>query len=127
MKLNSDFRTRIMKKYFKNETWRKIIRTINKNAALEENATKLFFVREFTTISRESDSYMILNMRSVFTFNQNQKKSRSVESISSFNSIHDRQNDMNLIYHVNKSTEEKRLCISSKCVANILVVAHERK
>jgi hypothetical protein len=28
---------------------------------------------------------------------------------------------------VNRSTEEKRLCISSECVSNILVIAHERK
>ncbi len=53
------------------------------------------------------------------TSNQNQKKSRFVESISSSNSIHDRQNDMNLIYHVNKSIEEKRFCIKASTVNEI--------
>ncbi len=55
MKLNSEFRARIIEKYFKNDTWRRIIRTIDENAALKENAAKLFFVRESATMFRESD------------------------------------------------------------------------
>lgn len=65
-------------------------------------------------------------MGPVSTSNQNQEEPRSVESISPSNPIHDRQNDMDLIYHVNRSTEEKRLCISPECVADILAFAHGR-
>jgi hypothetical protein len=79
--------------------------------------------------------------KQVFLFNEIQKNSRSSKAVSSFNEIHENskslkslsrsnenqnnQHDKNFIYHVNKSTEEKRLCISSECVADILVVAHE--
>jgi hypothetical protein len=120
VKLNSEFRARIIEKYFKNETWRRIIRTIDENAALEENAAELFFVRESATVFRESDPYMTSNIdsrssKSVPRSNENQKESISSE-----------RDDKNLIYHVNKSTKEKRLCISSDCVSNILVIAHDQ-
>jgi hypothetical protein len=74
VKLNSEFRARIIERYFKDETWRRIIRTIDENAALEENAAKLFFVRESVTMFRKSNSYMTLNI-----------DSRSSKSVSSFN------------------------------------------
>ncbi len=157
MKLSSEFRKRIIENYFKNESWRKIIQIIDQNETLNDNAIELFFVREFDTVSRESDSYMTSKMKSisssndiqknsrsskqVFLFNEIQKNSRSSKAVSSFNEIHENskslkslsrsnenqnnQHDKNFIYHVNKSTEEKRLCISSECVADILVVAHE--
>ncbi len=152
VELNSEFRTRIIDEYFKNETWKKIIRTIDENAALEENAAKLFFVRESATVSRESDSYMTSEIdsgsfESVSSSNETQKNSRSFESVPSSNetqknsrssksvprpnenqkeSISSDQDDKNLIYHVNRSTEEKRLCISSECVPNILATAHDQ-
>jgi hypothetical protein len=159
IKLNSKFRARIIERYFKNESWRKIIQIINQNETLNENAIDLFFMRKFDTISRESDSYMTSNMKSVSSFNEIQKNSRFLKSVSSFNEIqknsktsksvsqfnetqknstssksfsrfNESQNNeqyKNLIYHVNRSTEEKRLCISSECVSNILTIAHERK
>ncbi len=37
------------------------------------------------------------------------------------------QNDKKLIYHVNRSTEEKRLCISAECVSNILIIVNEQE
>jgi hypothetical protein len=64
MKLGSEFRARIIEKYFKNKTWRRIIRICDENAALKKNAAKLFFVRESFTMFRESDSYMISNINS---------------------------------------------------------------
>jgi hypothetical protein len=59
--------------------------------------------------------------------NEIHENSRSLKSLSRFNENQNNQHDKNLIYHVNKSTEEKRLCISSECVADILVVAHEHE
>jgi hypothetical protein len=59
MKLNSEFRRRIVDDYFMNESWKKIIQTIDQNAILEENVAELSFVREFDTISRKFDSYLI--------------------------------------------------------------------
>jgi hypothetical protein len=136
IKLNAEFRARIIEKYFRDETWRSIIQTIDENAALKENAAKLSFVRESTTVFRESDSYMISNIesrssKSVSLSNETQKISRSSKSVSRFNenqkkSISSDQNDKDLIYHVNKSIEEKRLCISSECVSNILATAHDQ-
>ncbi len=152
IELNSEFRARIIEKYFRDETWKRIIRTIDENAALKENAAKLFFVRELTTMFRESDSYMTSNIESrsskavssfnetqkisrsskqVSLFNEIQKISRSSKSISRFNenqkkSISSNQNNKDLIYHVNKSIEEKRFCISSECVSNILVIVHDQ-
>ncbi len=134
-------------------------------------------MREFDTVSREFDSYMISNIdtttsliisESVSSFSDTSEPvssfnviselissfSDTFESVSSFNvisesvssfnvifelvssfnesqerskSIQNNQHDKNLIYHVNKSTKEKRLCISSDCVANILTVAHEHE
>jgi hypothetical protein len=132
MKLSSEFRTRIIDDYFKNESWKKIIHTINQNETLDENVAELSFVRDSNTVSREFDSYMISNIdskssKSVSSFNETQKNSKSSKSLSRFNENHDNQHDKNLIYHVNKSTEEKRLCISSNCVADVLIVAHEHE
>jgi hypothetical protein len=62
VKLNSEFRERIMNKYSQDDAWKKIIQTIDQNAALNENATKLSFIRESQMISRESDFYMISNI-----------------------------------------------------------------
>ncbi len=105
-------------------------------------------MRESNTVSREFDSYMTLNMKSVSSFNEIQKNSKTSKSVSSSNetqknsrssklisslnkdqkqSVFSEQNNKNLIYHVNKSTEEKRLCISSECVSNILIIVHERE
>jgi hypothetical protein len=109
MKLNSEFRKRIIEEYIKNSVWKKIIQTIDQNAVLSENAAKLFFVREFDTVSRESDSYM----------------TSSIDS-SLNNQVLNQSEDKNLIYHVNRETEEKRLCISSECVSDILAIAHEQ-
>jgi hypothetical protein len=94
MKLNSEFRKKIIDDYFTNESWKKIIHTINQNEALDENAAKLFFVRKSATISRESDLYMTSSMKSSLKI-----------------SMSNHSNNKNLIYHVNKSTKEKRLCI----------------
>jgi hypothetical protein len=132
VKLNSEFRARIIEKYFKDETWRKIIRTIDENAALKKNAAKLFFVQESIIMLRESNSYMTSNIdsrssKSVSSFNEIQKNSTSSKSFSRFNESQNNQHDKNFIYHVNKSTKEKRLCISSNCVANILIIAHEHE
>jgi hypothetical protein len=110
MKLNSEFRKRIVNDYVMNESWKKIIQTIDQNAILEENAVELFFVREFDTMSRESDFYI----------------TSSVE-LSLKISVSNHSNNKNLIYHVNRSTEEKRLCISFNCVSDILIIAHERE
>jgi hypothetical protein len=107
--LNSKFRARIVEKYSKNESWRKIIQIIDQNETLSENATKLSFVRGFDTVFRESDFYM----------------TSSIESSLKI-SMSNHSNNKNLIYHVNKSTKEKRLCISSICVSNILIIVHEQ-
>jgi hypothetical protein len=42
-------------------------------------------------------------------------------------SVSNHLNSKNLIYHVNRSTEEKRFCILFNCVLNILIIAHERE
>jgi hypothetical protein len=135
MKLNSEFRARIMKKYSKNESWRKIIQIINQNETLSENVAELSFVRESATVLRESDFYMTSNINSkstkqISSSNEIQKNSRSSKSILRFNenskeSVSSEHDDKDLIYHVNKSTEMKRLCISSDCVSNILIIVHE--
>jgi hypothetical protein len=109
VKLNSEFRKRIVNDYFMNESWKKIIETIDQNAIFEENAIELSFVREFDTVSRESDFYMTSSIKSSLKI-----------------SVSNHSNNKNLIYHVNRSTEEKRLCISSACVSNILAIVHEQ-
>jgi hypothetical protein len=136
MKLNSEFRKRIVNDYVMNDSWKKIIQRIDQNAALRENAAELSFVRRFVTISRESNSYMTSNIESTSFLNIPESVSSSNNTsvlVPSSNEIQERpksmQNNQNndLIYHVNKSTEEKRLCISSVCVSDILVVAHEQR
>ncbi len=109
IKLNSEFRKRIIDDYFTDKSWKKIIHTIDQNEALDENAAKLFFVRESVTMSRESNFYITSSMKS----------SLKISMLNHFD-------NKNLIYHVNKSTKEKRLCISSICVSNILITAHEQ-
>jgi hypothetical protein len=137
MKLNSEFRRRIIESYFRDKSWNKIIHTIDQNEALDENVAELSFVRESATVSRESDFYMTSNIDSrsskqISQSNETQKNSRSSKSVlrsneNSKESVSSEHDDKNLIYHVNRSTEEKRLCISSDCVLNILIVAHERE
>jgi hypothetical protein len=132
MKLNSEFRTRIIDDYFRDESWKKIIHIINQNETLDENVAELSFVRDSNTVSREFDLYMTSNIdskssKSVSSSNEIQKNPKSSKSFSRFNENHDNQHDKNLIYHVNKSTEEKRLCISSDCVADVLIVAHKHE
>jgi hypothetical protein len=65
--------------------------------------------------------------KSISSFNENQENSRSSKSLSRFNENQNNQHDKDFIYHVNKSTKEKRLCISSDYVADILIVAHEHE
>jgi hypothetical protein len=113
IKLNSKFRTRIIEKYSKNESWRKIIQIIDQNETLNENVAELSFVREFVITSRKSDLYMTSNVDTII--NNSSTKSQLLET-----------DNKNLIYHVNRSTKEKRLCISSNCVQNILVIAHDQ-
>jgi hypothetical protein len=136
MKLNSEFRAKVIEKYFKDETWRRIIRTIDENAALKENVAKLFFMRELITMFRKSNSYMISNIESISSLNISESISSFNNTsvlIFSFNEIQERlklmQNKQNndLIYYVNKSIKEKRLCISLICVSNILIVVHEQR
>jgi hypothetical protein len=136
MKLSSDFWKRIIDDYFRDESWKKIIHIINQNEALSENVVELSFVRDSNTVSREFDSYITSNIDSrsskqVSSSIETQKNSRSSKSVSRFNenqkeSISSDQNDKNLIYHVNKSIEEKRLCISFEYVSNILAIAHDQ-
>jgi hypothetical protein len=110
IKINSDFRQRIINEYFKNEAWKKIIILIDQNAKLKKDAAELSFVREFRTVSRESNSYITSDIDS-----------------SVNNSTSNHSDDSNLIYHVNKFTREKRLCILSDCVSNILTITHEQE
>jgi hypothetical protein len=110
MKLNSEFWKHIVNDYVMNESWKKIIQTIDQNAILEENAIEVSFVREFDTMSRESDFYMTSSIKSSLKI-----------------SVSNHSNNKNLIYHVNRLTEEKRLCISFNCVSDILIIAHEQE
>jgi hypothetical protein len=90
-----------------------------------------------STFSKSVSSFNEIQKNAIFSesvpsFNETQKNSTSSKSISRSNedqkqSVSSERNDRNLIYHVNKSTEEKRLCISSECVPNILNIAHERE
>jgi hypothetical protein len=74
-------------------------------------------VSSFNVISESVSSFNVI-FELVSSFNESQERSKSIQN---------NQHDKNLIYHVNKSTKEKRLCISSDCVANILTVAHEHE
>jgi hypothetical protein len=114
IKLNSEFRKRIIDEYFKDDSWRKIIQTIDQNAILKNNVAKLAFVRESQTMLKESDSYMTSKM----------KVSHSNEMKNSEFSFTE---DKNLIYYVNRSIDHKRLCISSDCVSNILIIVHDQE
>jgi hypothetical protein len=73
-------------------------------------------------LKKNSDS-----SKSVLSCNETQENSRSFESLSRVSKNQNNQHDKNLIYHVNKSIEEKRLCILSDCVADILIVVHEHE
>ncbi len=115
MKLNSEFCKRIIENYFKDDAWKRIIQIIDQNTALKENVAKLSFIRESQMISRESDLYMTSNINT------------STISLNFSNAVFFCNEDQDLIYHVNKFTEEKRLCILSNCVSNILTIAHEQK
>jgi hypothetical protein len=101
MKLNSEFRAKIIEKYFKDESWKKIIQTIDQNAALRENAAELLFVREFVTISRESNFYMTSNIEETSSDNTS-------ESISSFNNISVLVSSFNEIQERSKSMQDKQ-------------------
>ncbi len=137
MKLSSEFRKKIIESYFRNESWNKIIHIINQNEALNENVVELSFVQESATVFRKSNFYMTSNIDSksskqISSFNETQKNSRSSKSVlrsneNSKESISSEHDDKDLIYHVNKLIEKKRLCISFNCVSNILIIAHERK
>jgi hypothetical protein len=61
IELNSKFRARIVERYSKNKSWKKIIQIINQNETLDENAIELSFVRGFDNISRIKFLYDIVD------------------------------------------------------------------
>jgi hypothetical protein len=126
MKLSLEFRKRIVDDYFRDESWKKIIHIIDQNETLDENVAELSFVREFVMMSRESNSYMTSNIDRISSIST--LKNSQIDDITTKDrSLEDSTDNKNLIYHVNRSTEEKRLCISSKCVSDILIIAHEQE
>ena len=113
LELNEEFMTKIIHEYINDEAWKKIIEIIDKNDKLEKNVAKLHFIRE-DAISRNSseiDSYF-----------QSRSKFEVIEKLSENSQI---SNDKRLIYHINRITDERRLCISSNCVKEIFDIAHE--
>ena len=114
LELNEEFMTKIIHEYTTDEPWKKIIETIDKNIKLGENAAELSFVRE-EAISR--------NPNEIDPYFQPRPESEASEEVPK-----DLQtsNDKRLIYHVNRMTEERRLCIPSNCVKKIFDIAHER-
>lgn len=109
-KLSDDFRKRIIDDYSRDNAWLKIIRIIDDNVKLSVDAAQLSFIREkfILVFSSESNSYFKSRTKRIdHEFDDHKKK------------------DENLIYHVDRETDIKRLCISSSCVKNILNIAHE--
>ena len=114
LELNEEFMIKIIHEYIIDESWKKIIEIIDKNDKLDENVAELSFVRE-EVISRNSseiDSYF----QSRSEFEASEKVSKNLQT----------SNDKRLIYHVNRMTRERRLCISSNCVKKIFDIAHEK-
>ena len=106
VELSTEFRDRIIQNYIDDPIWKKIRKLIIINQKLNTNAVNLLFSTNFET-SAEIDSYF---------------ESRTQHSsIMISNDV----NSLNLLYHTDKLTDFKRLCISSSCIKNILQIAHE--
>jgi hypothetical protein len=73
-------------------------------------------VSSFNNVSETVFSFNVI-LELVSSFQENQERSKSIQN---------KQNDKNFIYHVNKLIKEKRLCISSICVLNILIIVHDQ-
>ena len=104
VELFDQFYDKILKSYFENSVWKKIATMIKNNDKLENNVVELFFSMQ-TNISIEIDAYM--KSRSNFSTN-------TIE-IAKFN----------LIYHTDKLTKFRRLCISESCIEKVMKIAHD--
>ena len=104
VELFDQFYDKILKSYFENSVWKKIATMIKNNNKLENNVVELSFNMQ-TSISIEIDAYM---------------KSRSN---SSTNTVEIARFD--LIYHTDKLTKLRRLCIFESCIEEVMKITHD--
>ena len=103
------FRKKIIEDYEKNPIWKRILTTVLTNEALEKNAADLSF-ETVTTIPTETDAYM---------------KSRievSNANIADMTSIFE---SFDLLYHIDRLIELRRLCIFDSCVKDVMKIVHD--
>lgn len=99
-----EFHDKILQEYKKNSVWKKILTTMLNNERFEENATNLSF-DTITIVSTKTDVYI---------------KSRFKSSDVTSTSI-----SFNLLYHIDKLIELRRLCIFDSCIENFMKIAHD--
>lgn len=114
LELNQNFMTKIIQKYIIDEAWLKIIEIIDKNDKLDENVAKLSFIREEVISRNSSETDLYFQSRSEIETDEQMSKNSQIS------------NERRLIYHINRMTSERRLCISLNYVKEIFDIAHEK-
>lgn len=108
IEMSNKFYDNILKRYFKNLVWKNIATMIQNNETFDENAADFSF-DTYKKISIETNVYI----KSRFEFSTNE-----IETNKSTTSIN------KLLYHINKFTELRRLCISNSCLENIMKIVY---
>ena len=146
--LNDEFRNKILDDYDNDSTWRRIKNQILINEKLDENVVSIFFQRETTSTTfkklirisfNQTKSSTMNHFIALIRINSSQIVSSSSSSfdeftssfsttfkidVSDFDSTNQHSWTRFLIYHVDKFTEHRRLCISKSCIKNILDADH---
>ena len=146
--LSDEFRNKILDDYDNDSAWRRIKNQILINEKLDENVVSIFFQREATSTTfkkltrinfSQTKSSTVNHFIALIKINSSQTmssfSSSSDEFTSSFSTtfkINVNDSDFTnqhssirfLIYHVNKLTKHRRLCISKNYIKNILDVDH---
>ena len=121
VEMDDDFKRRIVKGYRSDPSWTKVLLTLNKEASYDEDAAKLPFVlgETVTSAAKAFDSITTEAQDPGEASRKASAKAFDSEEASRKASFEDR-----LIYHVDKATGVRRLCISGPVIKEILDVAH---
>ena len=121
VEMSDDFRHRLVKGYKSDPWYSRLLRQIDENERIGEDAVMLSFIR-----GQPDDPESSSNPRSSHSPPE-RISSRTPESSSSPlpNTSKNSSSSEDLIYHIDRVTENQRLCISSALVKEILHLTHE--
>ena len=106
VEMSNDFRKRLIAGYSTDKLWINIIQMIDTNDKLDEGAAKIPFARGNTMEIPVNPAEM----------NSTEKSTQDILPIG--------KTDKDLIYHIDRFSGIRRLCIPASCVKDIFAIAH---